>query len=169
MTVTVFGESFNAEGEYEHVEKQFSRWLEALRRSDSAKHGAPPMSHDVPTRSPQQSGGRSPQFGKLFEARDEAVRLMAAPEGEHAPLDGVLAILLGYMDIKGVREVTGKRIMQSMEHSGMPVERVDRLVQDHRDLINALGVRRGKKYSLTTKGMTAAKEVAHKLSERIPQ
>ncbi len=166
MSLTFASQTFSAEGEYEQVVAQFDRWMKELKQAAPPVPAMPPAENQQPPlrmRVLLEAGAE-----KLFKENGEAIQLMSSPDGDDGTLNGILAILLGFKELKNNDKVTGGRIKQSLEISGIPIDRVDRIVDEHRDLIQANGVRRGKKYSLTTKGLDAAKRIAHDLLEKIP-
>jgi hypothetical protein len=165
---------FEAEGEQESVERQFSLWRELIASPSGvipvapSPPPAPPGTQPSSAALPELEAKRS-DYERLFHHDARVVSLTVLPNGAQRAADAALLVLLGQRTFNQLETVTGQQITDGLKLSGLSVERMDRNWGDHLD-VNVLraGQRRGVKYRLTNPGLVRAREIANELLKTLP-
>lgn len=169
LKIKIGSAEFEAEGPPELVKEQFASFLAALPQA--SKESPPPAA--VAPVAPVETPGITPPpaltlerdvLGRVF-ADGEPLSLMALPRTDNANPDALLVLLYGYHKLRDEQAVTGTMLMKSAKKSGVPVERVDRSLGSNAPLINAAGAKKGRKYSLNNRGITAAEGIIRRMVE----
>lgn len=153
---------FDAEGPSEIVTAQFNAFIAAIAaRStkavvpvvDDGGDEVPPNNFMPGTGIPQ------PILDRVFRKGD-TLSLAALPTGDNASADAMLALLYGYLMITGENAVTGTSLMKSAKISGIPIDRVDRLMSvSQPDYVLSAGVKKARRYQLNNRGISRAEEI----------
>jgi hypothetical protein len=90
-------------------------------------------------------------------------------EGDERLEDAAMVILAAYGQ-RGEAPVTGSRLLKSLRSTGIPMDRVDRPLENLRQkgFILVSGARRGRTYGLSVAGDTAARKLAAELAALTP-
>lgn len=90
-------------------------------------------------------------------------------EGDERVEDAAMVILAAYGQ-RGEAPVTGSRLLKSLRSTGIPMDRVDRPLENLRQkgFILVSGARRGRTYGLSVAGDTAARKLAAELAALTP-
>src|SRR5208282_1857734 len=114
-----------AEGPRDFVEKHYSSFSERI-----------PQTTQLAT-VPAAATGMVPQSGELSESPLAAIfhqesngrmlSLTAKPSGDTSELDGVLLLLLGHKELRGMELVSSDELLYGLKQSGYAVERADRI------------------------------------------
>lgn len=175
LKMKVGSHEFEAEGDQETVERQLLEWKALILAVPAAVPVAVPVAVTVPV-TPSPAAPATPPaqtllgtvLGKVFKQEDRIVTLTALPTGPQAEADASLLLLLGYRDLTQEELVTGGRILQGLQRSGMSVQRADRVFGDYMDrFVIRVGVHRAVRYRLTNQGMLKAQELAKELAQMV--
>lgn len=103
------------------------------------------------------------------ESNGRMLILTAKPAGDAADLDGVLLLLLGHKELRGVELVSADELLYGLKQSGYAIERTDRIAAraEEQGLLTKTGIRRGTRYRLTIPGVAKAKRAAQELLEQV--
>lgn len=170
--------AFEAEGDKDTVMEQYRMFLDALKATSAAvplPKSTPPQSVpvtqveslergiDLPA---PDSGGISPELLERAYSRERGViSLRVIPPGKTGAADALLLLLLGYHVLKGEHDVYGTQLMKAARISGLPIDRIDRVISDHRGLFIRGGARRGARYALNNQGKVRAKAILEGIFE----
>lgn len=151
---------FEAEGPKDIVTAQFNAFLKAVEKIPGAALAAalaePPPSPPTPA-TPQEVSNAI--LERVFRPGD-TLTLAALPSGDNAKSDAMLALLYGYLKIKGEISVTGTSLMKSAKQSGVIFERVDRIMDTLMPaFVLAAGVKKARRYQLNNPGIVRAEEI----------
>jgi hypothetical protein len=181
LRIKIGSHEFEAEGEQESVERQFALWRELIASSPAPQPDKLPS--PPPEETPKAPAGDKaaevvvPQapvtdtavYRKIFMADGPVVYLTVLPTGEQAEANAALLILLGQRDLLGQDMVTGGRVLQGLERSGMNVERADRVFSAHiPHNVLRVGQHRAVKYRMTHPGLSAATTLGKDLADMVP-
>ena len=169
LKVRVGAHEFEAEGSQESVERQFQMWKELIVAAPAGPTLASPPPLTGQTLPPQgQTQGDG--FEKLFRKEGLVVMLAVLPNGgDDRETNAALLVLLGQKLLVGEDQITGTRLMQGLNRSGINVERVDRMFGDIMgQYVIRSGVRKAVRYRLTTLGLNRAQEIAKELLAMVP-
>jgi hypothetical protein len=160
---------FETTGTPENVQARYDAFLELVKAlpppmaaaevkpaSTQPQRPADPV---IPT-----NGEGTPQvpqeiMSRVFRVTDGVVSLLALPRGDRAVPDACLMLLYGYAVLLSTPAVTGVALMEACRQSGVPVDRIDRVLDAQTEYVNSGGVRRGKRYSLNNPGQRRAAEL----------
>lgn len=169
LKTTVLGESFEGEGSFVQVLEAYKIWLERI--------GTPTKTASVITAQQKTAQVQKPHVAaekggsKLFSEDGNQLILRVLPDGEGRQGDALLVSLIGYLEMKGLPQVTGVRLMQTLERSGSGVDRIDRVAAPLKEkgLLTRMGRFRGTKYQLTPQGEREAHRICELLLQKLPQ
>lgn len=162
---------FEAEGPAEAVAEQFKFWKQMISEGGAqftAVQGAktPAKGADVGATGvtePAAAKGSNRALQNLFDVNHKTgiVSLHVRPRGDTANADSIVLLLYGFKELLGQEYVLVTKLAPAVRKSGLPIVRVDRLLEGHlRDgLVQKGGARKGGKYSLSNTGIAKAKEI----------
>jgi hypothetical protein len=147
---------FEAEGDKETVERQFSAFTELVRsvisnpRTDGQGHGSLPDA-----------------LVKIVRSDDKDIFLATVPATSYPAADALLILLWAYKLMRNEDAVSGADLLESLKKSGIKTQRIDRAFAHYlggtQALVAKMGIRRGVKYKLTERGISKTKELARSL------
>jgi hypothetical protein len=156
-----------AEGPRDFVEKHYGSFSERIPQSTQLAT-VPAV---IPSVAPMAEVGSESPLASIFhqESNGRLLSLTARPSGDAAELDGVLLILLGHKELRGVDLVSADELLYGLKQSGYAIERTDRIADRAvgQGLMTRTGIRRGTKYRLTVPGIARAKKTAQELLEQV--
>lgn len=151
---------FEAEGEPEAVQAQYSQFLEILAKAPAAAANA--ASAPVEKRTSGTDEIDSDTAAKIFgAAADGTVSLLILPKGENKEIDAFLLLLYAYRR-QGHDRVLGTQILRSGAQSGISVRAANVYPTVDRFVLRG-GQRKGTTYQLNNQGVIQAQEIARKL------
>jgi hypothetical protein len=174
LNVKVAGAEFSAEGSEATVKEQFGLFLDALKaiapkienRSAAAalngdNHQACTALAVTGVNTAEQPYVLSPTILKRAFLVDSSgtVSLRVLPQTERRDADALLAILYGFRVFSERHEVGGTTLLSAAKQSGLQLDRVDRVLAVHSNLITTGGLRKGKRYGLNNRGLSTAEEI----------
>jgi len=150
-----------AEGPRDFVEKHYGSFAERIPQATQIVP-APSQQINPPN---EDVGSLDSEFRNIYKVEGKLVTLTAKPMGGDQEMEGLLLILFGQREMKGVDLVSADELLNGMKQSGFSIDRTDRLASRAHDLglITWTGVRRGKRYRLTNPGAERAKATAEQL------
>jgi hypothetical protein len=174
LRLKIGANEFEAEGSQEYVESERDIFLETI--------GSAKQDEDDPGAAGADELGRVPPGGvngdqppattidfpradmqKLARQEKDAITLTALPSAEETKEeDAFVLLLLAHKVMRGVDNVPSDDLMEGMNHSGVPVGRLDTLAKNKKlkGLVLKTGRKRGTTYRLANTGITKAKEIA---------
>lgn len=180
LKVKVGPHEFEAKGTAEEVNQQFSLWKELIQQSTPVLQPALPVQ---PVAAPatiaeaSTTVAASPERGVDLAVPDifsvdhkkRMVSLKIHPPGESRDADAGLLLIYAFKRILGVDEVLAGHLKDSLERSGIRVDRVDRTIgtYHHSGLLMKSGFGKGGKYHLTMTGLERAERVAKELAGQL--
>jgi hypothetical protein len=174
LKIRIGGNEFEAEGDKDAVQSQFEAWKDLVANmpaSTPTLASPPPPALGAPAPLPSLGlpAGGSALFEKLFRREGPVVSITILPTGTNRDADAALLILFGQKLYNGDDQVTGGRMGQGLDHSGVAVPRVDRMFGDYMpQYVIRSGVRRAVRYRLTNPGYAKAQEIATELVNSVP-
>jgi hypothetical protein len=152
---------FEAEGREELVKEHYEEFLDSFG-------GSQPTGDVNQTTVIEQRKTSSEANGDLikrgFLERDGLVTLLALPKGDEADADALVLLLYGYSVLKADDyPVTGVRLMQAAQRSGVQLDRIDRPIASREQYVLTTGFRRGRRYSLNNRGEQFAAQLLEQL------
>lgn len=177
-----FGDAeFDCEGDDATVREYYKLYLEAIASRSVAAPVAPAVTPEVASQAttasaqpasrdeaPAISNGSQAWPGSVddlrhvfAEAADGGLSLVRLPTSENQPGDAALALLFGYLTLKQNPNVISGWIADGLRQSGVPVERIDRVIDT--SLVFSGGKGRGTKYGLRNPGIVKAREIVKAL------
>lgn len=161
---------FEASGDQEAVERQFSAWRSLIL--DAPKPAPPPPQTPPPGDTPPPPAGigaDAVEFERIFSRDGRRLALTVLPPGEARMADAALLLLFGHRLYNGTDQVGGIPLLEGMKHSGYGIDRVDRIMSRYEpEHVIRTGARRGVKYRLTLPGLARAREIAKELVAMVP-
>lgn len=163
---------FEAEGEAKTVIQQFEKFQDLVNgwmATSSDKEGlqAPPQHNHVLHSSDKQELPL-PTLERIFETDPHSSILLCRipPPGKGSEAKLVLLLLLGYLELRGVAEVSVLALKHAIKHSLHAVLRLDRVLHNYaRDrFVIKIGRGKGGKYRLTPLGIKKAFAIADELT-----
>lgn len=167
IKIKIGDSEFEAEGPAEIIAPQFEAFMAAIAALPKVVASAlatpaanspgqiyPPATNTVLT-------GGVPQnvLDRVFR-QGETLSLAALPHGDNAGAEAMLALLYGYLKLKNESAVTGTMLMKSAKRSGVPIDRVDRLMgMSQPEFVLAAGVKKARRYQLNNPGIAKAEEI----------
>lgn len=166
---------FEAEGPTETVQAQFDSFMKVVaERATTAPVAQAPVSNqsttlaaNAATAAATTTGEPTPDvLSRVFRDTD-ALSLAALPHsGENPNADAMLALLYGYLRLRNENAVTGTSLMKSAKISGIPIDRVDRLMEAHQpDYVLVAGVKKARRYQLNNRGIAQAAKIINAIIE----
>lgn len=167
---------FEAEGQTEIVQAQFDSFMKVVAgRATTAPAAQAPVSDpsatsaaaNTATTAATAASEPSPDvLSRVFRDTD-ALSLAALPHsGENPSADAMLALLYGYLRLRNENAVTGTSLMKSAKISGIPIDRVDRLMDVHQpDFVLVAGVKKARRYQLNNRGIARAAQIINAIIE----
>ena len=147
---------FEAEGDKETVERQFSVFTELVRTVMAKPGSGVTLSHGLPE-----------SFVRIVRTDDKSIFLSTVPSTDHPAADAMLIVLLAYKLMKSQDVVSGADLLDSLKKSGIEAQRIDRVFGGYlggtQALVVKMGIRRGVKYRLTERGIAKTRELAQAL------
>ncbi|MGO9097740.1 MAG: hypothetical protein ACLQGV_21260 [Bryobacteraceae bacterium] len=159
-----FGDAeFLAEGPEEAVKSAFEQFLRA-REAVPVAHVVPPEKQSTNVEKPEtppapEDGIEQPLLDRVFQKDDDLISLRMLPRKDNNPNwqgDSVILLLYGFRRLANMPEVPVTKLNQGLRKSGVSVERVNQLIEDHSDLYMKGGVRSGGRYTLNNQGVATA-------------
>lgn len=172
LKIKIGDHEFEAEGPVEIVQAQFDIFKELVTT-------APPKATPPPKHEPEHTqeaantvpngNGDSAQLNldKIMRVEGRVVSLTVRAA---SVADAALLLLLGLRHFRGDENVTGAQIVAGLKESGLPVDRVDRVMEPlsrSGDVIT-IGMHRSKTYRLTNAGVTRSRDAARSLIALVP-
>jgi hypothetical protein len=155
-----------AEGPRDFVETHYGSFSERIPKTTQLVPVNPPGHR---TEVPGADDGA--RFTPLFhlEPNGTKLSLTVKPAGESAELDGLLLVLLGHKETRGIDTVSADELLFGLKQSGYPIDRTDRIAAkaEADGFLTKTGVRRGTRYRLTVPGLSRAKATAEGLIENL--
>jgi hypothetical protein len=185
LKVKVGPHEFEAEGPPDAVAKQFSEWREMISAVPVAKpeNDAKPVGAALvgvsATAQPGTLGFASAPPTVIMESvvpdvfitdtKRNIVSLRVHPTGESRNADAALLILYGYRRLLQREEVLAGHIKDSLDESGIRIDRVDRTLGPYTTerLLLKAGMGKGGKYRLTQTGYQRAETLAKSLADQM--
>lgn len=159
---------FEAEGPAEVVQAQLAAFKEIIA-SQSGPIGSSGARQDQQTQLDQGqiTQASALQLDKMFKVEGRIVSLTAHPG---SPDDATLLIMLGQKQFRGNDAITGQEIGDGLDHSGIRVLRVDRVMDKFvRDgFVLKVGLGRASRYRLTNPGFNKGQSIAKELLANLP-
>jgi hypothetical protein len=168
IKIKIGNHEFEAEGPAEIVQSQFETFKDLIALQPAAiLPSPPPPEQQIPQDQPQAASQPALQLDKIFKVEGRIVSLTA-----HAgsPDDASLLLMLGQKQFRGNDGVTGQELGDGLEHSGIRVPRVDRIMDkfNKEGLVLKIGLGRASRYRLTNPGLAKAQGVAKDLISNLP-
>ena len=163
---------FEAEGEQKTVIQQFEKFQDLVKEwiaTFPGKEEAPvrPQQTQV-LHSSQNQDLPLPSLNRILETDPHSSILLCRipPPGKGSEAKLVLLLLLGYLEIRGVTEVSVLALKQAIKQSLHPVLRLDRVLHNYiRDrFVTKIGRGKGGRYRLTPLGIKKAVTIAEELT-----
>ena len=154
------GADFNAEGREEIVQQAFERFLTCSEKA-SSKLASPKQAGRLQESNGKESSVAStvdPAFVQQVFAIDPKHKYVSLrvlpPDGPNKANDAALMLLYGNHKLLHMMQVPVTRLKKGLKQSAIPVDRVDRIMETNRHLVNKSGSQGvGNKYSLNNQGM----------------
>ncbi|UCE62985.1 MAG: hypothetical protein JSU59_08905 [Nitrospirota bacterium] len=163
---------FEAEGEAKIVIQQFEKFQDLVKgwiATFPGKERVPvhPQQNQVLHSSEKQELAL-PSLERILETDPHSSILLCRipPPGKGSEAKLVLLLLLGYLEIRGVTEVSVLSLKQAIKQSLHPVLRLDRVLHNYiRDrFVTKIGRGKGGRYRLTPLGIKKAVSIAEELN-----
>ena len=163
---------FEANGEVQKVIQQFDKFLDLINRGVGTIAEKASIQENLrkdrvlPSSISQKTP--LPLFERIFETAPHSSILISRtpPSGKEAEANLALLLLLGYLELRGVSEVTVLALKQAIKHSMHPVLRLDRVLGGYiKDrFVIKIGRGKGGRYRLTPLGIKKATTIAEELT-----
>lgn len=168
---------FEAEGEAQTVIQQLEKFQDLFTgwRITPPHKESPRILSDRPYAlpSPNKQELSPPYLERIFESDPHSSLLLCRipPAGHGAEAKLVLLLLFGYLELRGVTEVSALTLKQAIKRSFHPVLRLDRLLSEYiRDrFVLKTGRGKGGKYRLTPLGVKKAMTLTEELASEWTQ
>jgi len=157
-----------AEGPRDFVEKHYGSFSEQIPQQTQL--AVRPQTGTTDTASTIEAPSESPLVAIFHqESNGRMLSLTAKPSGDSSEVDGLLLLLLGHKEIRGVDLVSSDELLYGLKQSGYNLERADRIAIRAQDqgFLTRTGIRRGTRYRLTVPGGARAKQIAQELLEQV--
>lgn len=155
-------------GSPEDVKARFDAFLDLLKTLPPAalpvepKATIQPIPQQADTQSLRNDNGSGDSnvsqevLSRVFRVSGSIVSLLALPRGDNVAADACLMLLYGFARLLNATAVTGVSLKEACRQSGVPMGRLDRVMDSQTDFVNAGGLRRAKRYSLNNPGTRRA-------------
>jgi hypothetical protein len=151
---------FSAEGAEESVRADYDRFLAALRERTAGAEVDSGPNGGIAASATDSVGVDASILQAVFKVDEERslVSLRVLPTGDSAEraAEAALLILYGFHTLLGNTEAPVTKLLASLRESGITVERFDRTIGRHSDLILKGGQKIGARYRLNNLGMAHA-------------
>ena len=152
------GREFNAEGPQAIVQKAFERFIAAAEKMATSSNVPRASEHSHP--SPIKGGHRmgaidATDLQRVYatDSKGKFVSLLLSPEGANKASDAALLLVYGHQHLLHMTPVPVTRLKKGLKQSAIPVDRVDRIMESMKHLVNKSGSRGvGNKYVLNNQG-----------------
>lgn len=167
LKVRVGDSEFEATGEEDVVNAQYSLFLEAIAATRSMgrtpKNGQPSIE-----RTPANQEHLDGPWGRFYTLESDGnVSLKVLPNTEQQNADAIVLLLYGYAHLREADTVGGTELLAMARKSGLRIDRIDRNVPAaYNRYINRGGSRRGSRYSLNNQGLQYAQQILDAEFER---
>lgn len=163
LKIKIGEHEFEAEGPADVVQSQFAAFKELV---GTIRPQAKPIDTVAENKSTVENSA-SPSYDKIMRSDGRVVSLTVKAQSIQ---EAILALLLGQRHFRGNDSVTGAEILDGLEESGQPVNRVDLLFNKLSDdgLVITVGINRGRRYRLSNAGLAKAQEIAKSLMAMVP-
>jgi hypothetical protein len=148
------------------VRADYARFLQALE-SRSIGNGAGAKVND-PGGQGIESGGDvdAALLQAVFKVDQEhgwvSLKMLPPPEGTNRSADAALLLIYGFHQLLGQSEAPVTKLMTGLRESGISVDRFDRTIATHSNLILKGGQKVGAKFRLNNQGMAQAASMIRK-------
>jgi|HubBroStandDraft_6_1064221.scaffolds.fasta_scaffold573391_1 hypothetical protein len=161
---------FEAEGPEEAVRAEFASFKELLNSpAAAATDKRESQLRDGATRPTGGDGALEVPAEVLKRAFSTdaggSVSLKILPQSDNREADALLLLIFASRALSGKNEIGAVALMAGAKQSGLQLDRVDRPLQIHRELIVTGGQRRGKRYGLNNRGVARATELLSAMFE----
>lgn len=167
LHVKIGQSEFTAEGTEESVKQDYERFLAALSIVPSP---ARPLTENLqiqPGRSEITTPDLEPTVLQRAFTEDQQgiVSLRVRPSTPNRVADALLLILYGFRFLRSQHDVPVIQLMEAARQSGVGIDRIDRAIAPHRELITYGGTRRGGRYGLNNPGVIMAETLLREMFE----
>lgn len=158
IKVTIGSNSFEAEGPEDLVTAQYNAFLEAISSQPKriVEEFTPPKGALSVDLTPEE-------LAHVFLIEADGISLIRKPRTENPKADGVLVLLYGYQKLRDEKVVGAAALLNAAKASGLGLDRLDKIVKERSAFIQASGLRRGVRYTLTTPGVMEARKLVRAL------
>ena len=167
MRVKIGDAEFEAEGSEEAVKAQFASFLDILKAAPARQKPADKKPVDGNGAQADALDVLTPPgtdlLARVFQNDNDLVSLRLLPRTPNAASDTLLLLLYGYVHLKNEAMVLGTHLIKAAHQSGVKLDRIDRVIAKHDDLLLKGGARKGTKYGLNNRGKEKAKELMQKM------
>jgi hypothetical protein len=157
---------FEAEGPVDVVQSQFAAFKELIGTINSEAKT---------TKSNDTSSGAQATVEKYAVSSYDKImrsdgRVVSLTVRAGSVQEAILVLLLGQRHFRGNDSVTGAEVLDGLQESGQPVNRVDLTMNKLSDegLVITIGVHRAKRYRLSNAGLARAQEISRTLIATVP-
>ena len=159
LHVKIGDHEFNAEGPESTLKEWYEKFLENIKGqpkplvSEAASHDDT-ETPDVPY------GVDGNTLNRVFLPDGEIVslRLLPSAENPNRTADAAILLLYGFKRLLKVENVLVTRLNEALRRSGLPIDRVDRIISVHGQYYMKGGTRSGGRYSLNNQGEAQAEK-----------
>jgi hypothetical protein len=156
---------FEAEGPTELVQSQFESFKELIASQPKPIVNPPSTEQKINSADGDESKSK---YDKIFKIEARIVSLTASPQ---TVSDAALLIMLGQKQYRSNDTVTGQEVGDGLDHSGVVVSRVDRVMDSFilEGSVMKIGQGRATRYRLTNTGLNKAIAIADQLVATLPE
>jgi hypothetical protein len=169
LRVRVGDAEFEADAPAEEVKSLFEEWKRLVEtwRHHLRNGGGSAGAFQGKPEQPAGSNTPDPELTKrVFAERGGVISLLGLPRTDNAAADALVLLLYGYKLMKADEyPVTGVRLMQAAQQTGIQIDRADRAISARDDLLVTSGYKRSKRYSLNNRGEQHALMLMQQLFE----
>jgi hypothetical protein len=155
LRIKLGASEFEAEGPEETVKAQFEAFLAAASHLEQTTTTARAMDLG-PAQGPKADATVDRAFS---QDREGYVSLRVLPATQDRVADALLLLLYGFRTLKQSDEVPATTLMEAARQSGLQIQRIDRSIAPHEELITKGGTRRGGRYGLNNRGIARAESL----------
>lgn len=163
LKIKIGDHEFEAEGPADVVNSQFAAFKEMIGsiRTDPKQTSTSTKSENIVEKS------AVPAYDKIMRSDGRVVSLTVRAASIQ---DAILVLLLGQRHFRGSDSVTGAEILDGLEESGQPAQRIDGTMNKLADegLVIIIGMHRSRRYRLSNAGMARGQEIAQTLISTVP-
>lgn len=162
LHVKIGQHEFEAEGQEQVVNEQYEKFLAAVSTSPIQ----PPSIHtENKVQKVETRDGIAPELlERAFSVDNEGiVSLRVRPNTATRNADALVLILYGFRVLRQSSEVPVLAVMEAARQSGIQIERADRAIAPHNELVIRGGTRRGGRYGLNNAGVVHAENLLREM------